>query len=84
MLGNQPDAIEQVRVGGIEFGNFNLGPMGQVVPAANVVSLPFIFKNVDHMHRVMDGPIGEEIGRGNGREGPGRPGLVRLRRALVL
>lgn len=61
VLGTQPDAIEQVRLGGIDFAVFNLGPMGQVVPATNVVSLPFIFKNLDHMHRVMDGPIGEEL-----------------------
>lgn len=62
VLGSQPDAIEQVRVGAIEFGNFNLGPMGPVVPEADVVNLPFIFKGLDHMHRVMDGPVGEEIG----------------------
>lgn len=62
VLGSQPDAIEQVRVGGLDFAVFNLGPIGQVVPAASVVSLPFIFKNMDHMHRVMDGPIGDEIG----------------------
>jgi len=42
-LGTQPDAIEQVRIGGLEIGNFNLGPIGPVAPEANVVSLPFIF-----------------------------------------
>ena len=62
VLGNQPDAIEQVRVGAIEYGNFNLGPMGTVVPEVDVVNLPFIFKDLDHMYRVMNGPVGEEIG----------------------
>lgn len=61
VLGSQPDAIEQVRLGAIEIGNFNLGPMGPTVPETNVVNLPFIFKDLDHMHRVMDGPIGDEI-----------------------
>lgn len=61
VLGNQPDAIEQVRVGAIEYGNFNLGPMGPTVPETDVVNLPFIFKSDDHMHRVMDGPVGDEI-----------------------
>ena len=64
VLGDQPDAIEQVRLGAIEFGEFNLGPLGQVAPQANVVSLPFIFKSVDAMHAVMDGPIGEDIAAG--------------------
>ncbi len=69
VLGTQPDAIEQVRLGGIDFAVFNLGPMGQVVPATNVVSLPFIFKGMDHMHRVMDGPIGDEIGAAMAEKG---------------
>lgn len=59
VLGNQPDAIEQVRQGALDFGNFNLGPMGPVVPAVNVVSLPFIFKSSEHMYRVMDGEVGQ-------------------------
>lgn len=61
VLGSQPDAIEQVRLGAIEYAVFNLGPMGPVVPATNVVSLPFVFDNVDHMHKVMDGEIGDDI-----------------------
>ncbi|MGF1592560.1 MAG: TRAP transporter substrate-binding protein [Kiloniellaceae bacterium] len=61
VLGNQPDAIEQMRLGSIDFAVFNLGPMGQVVPATNVVNLPFIFKGLDHMHRVVDGPVGQQL-----------------------
>lgn len=64
VLGNQPDAIEQVRIGGLAIGNFNLGPMGPMAPAANVVSLPFIFKNMDHMHRALDGEAGDQISAG--------------------
>ncbi len=59
VLGSQPDAIEQVRNAGLDVGNFNLGPMGPIIPATNVVSLPFIFNNVAHMHRAMDGDVGK-------------------------
>ncbi len=69
VLGNQPDAIEQVRLGGLAFGNFNLGPMGPIVPEVDVVNLPFIFKDIDHMYRVMNGPIGDEISAAMAREG---------------
>ena len=58
VLGNQPDALEQVRIGAIEIGNFNLGPIGPMVKEANLVSLPFIFKSVPHMFRVLDGEAG--------------------------
>jgi len=61
VLGSQPDAIKQVQLGGLDFAVFNMGPMGPIVPEANVVSLPFIFKDMDHMHRVMDGPFGDKM-----------------------
>lgn len=64
VLGSQPDAIEQVRIGAIEVGNFNLGPIGPIAPAANVVSLPFVFKSVEHMHRALDGAAGDKINAG--------------------
>lgn len=59
VLGSQPDAIEQVRNGGIQVGQFNLGPMGPIIPTTNVVSLPFIFNDVPHMFRAMDGEVGK-------------------------
>ena len=68
-LGTQPDAIEQVRIGALEIGNFNLGPIGPVAPEANVVSLPFIFSDMDHMHRALDGEAGEQISAGMAKKG---------------
>ncbi len=68
-LGSQPDAIEQVRLGGLEIGNFNLGPIGPVAPEANVVSLPFIFKDVPHMFRVMESEAGQAIADGMAAKG---------------
>ncbi|WP_425500088.1 TRAP transporter substrate-binding protein [Pikeienuella piscinae] len=68
-LGSQPDAIEQVRLGGLQIGNFNLGPIGPIAAEANVVSLPFIFKDVPHMFRVLDGEAGEMIAKGMAAEG---------------
>ncbi|WP_420333678.1 TRAP transporter substrate-binding protein [Roseibium sp.] len=64
VLGSQPDAIEQTRLGVIDFGVFSLGPMGQVVPEANVVSLPFIFKSIPQMYELMDGEAGAALSKG--------------------
>jgi tripartite ATP-independent transporter DctP family solute receptor len=61
VLGDQSDAIEQTRNGALDFANFNMGPMGPIVPATNVFSLPFLFNDVEHMHTVMDGEIGERF-----------------------
>ncbi|WP_394180624.1 TRAP transporter substrate-binding protein [Yoonia maritima] len=64
VLGSQPDAIEQIRLGVIDFGEFSLGPMGTSIPETNVVSLPFIFPSIPAMYEMMDGEVGEAIGAG--------------------
>ncbi|ART64312.1 TRAP transporter substrate-binding protein [Kushneria marisflavi] len=61
VLGDQPDAIEQTRSGALNFANFNMGPMGPIVPETDVLSLPFLFKDIDAMHKVMDGEIGQRF-----------------------
>ncbi|GAB3485662.1 TRAP transporter substrate-binding protein [Marinomonas epiphytica] len=61
VLGSQGDAIQMMQIGSVQFAGFSLGPMGTEIPEANIVSLPFIFKNVDHMHRVLDGPFGQRL-----------------------
>ncbi len=68
-LGSQPDAVEQVRAGALEVGNFNLGPIGPIVAEANVVSLPFVFKDVPHMFRVLDSEGGAAIAAGMAAKG---------------
>lgn len=69
VLGSQPDAIEQVRNGALDFGNFNLGPMGEIVPATNVLSLPFLFTGIDQMHAAMDGAPGQKLSDAMSEEG---------------
>ena len=69
VLGSQPDAIEQLRIGALEVASFSLGPIGPIVPEANVLSLPFIFKDPKHMFRVMDGEGGKIINEGMKKKG---------------
>jgi tripartite ATP-independent transporter DctP family solute receptor len=69
VLGDQPDAIDQVRNGALDFANFNLGPMGEFVPSINVLSLPFLFTGIDQMHAVMDGDIGRRLSDDMSEEG---------------
>ena len=60
-LGEEKDTIEQTRFGVIDMNRINLAPLNNLVPETVVPALPFIFKSVDHMHHVMDGPIGDQI-----------------------
>ena len=60
-LGEEKDTIEQTRFGVIDLNRVSLGPFNNLVPESKVPSLPYIFRSIDHMHKVMDGPIGDEI-----------------------
>jgi len=62
-LGEQDQAIEQMQFGGVDFAVFNLVPLNNIVPETQVATLPYAFKSVDHMHRVVDGPIGAELSK---------------------
>lgn len=60
-LGEEKDTIEQTRLGVIDLNRVSLGPFNNLIEETKIPSLPYIFRSTEHMHRVMDGPIGEEI-----------------------
>jgi tripartite ATP-independent transporter DctP family solute receptor len=60
-LGQEKDTIEQTRFGVIDLNRINMGPLNNLIPETNVPGLPFVFRSVAHMRKVMDGPIGDEI-----------------------
>lgn len=60
-LGQEKDTIDQTRFGVIDMNRINMAPFNNLIPATNVPSLPFIFRSVDHMRKVMDGPIGDSL-----------------------
>ena len=60
-LGDEKDTIQQTQFGVIDMNRVNLAPLNGLVPETRVPALPFLFRSVDHMHKVMDGPIGDEI-----------------------
>ncbi|WP_435168983.1 TRAP transporter substrate-binding protein [Falsirhodobacter sp. 1013] len=60
-LGEEKDTIEQTQFGVIDMVRASFGSFNDIVPITQLTSMPYLFKSEDHMHRVMDGPIGEEI-----------------------
>lgn len=60
-LGQEKDTIEQTQFGVIDMNRVSLGPFNNIIEETQVPSLPFIFRSTDHMHRVMDGPVGQQI-----------------------
>ena len=57
-LGEEKETIEQTRVGAIDLNRTNVALIGSFVPSMNVLAMPFLFRSIDHLHKVLDGPIG--------------------------
>ena len=68
-LGEEKETIEQTRVGAIDINRVNAAPLASFAPEANVLAIPFLFRSIEHLHRVLDGPIGEAILDSFGRHG---------------
>ncbi len=60
-LGEENETIKQTRVGAIDINRINTAPLTQVIPELEALAIPFLFSSIDHLHRVLDGPVGEEI-----------------------
>ena len=60
-LGGEKEMIEQAQVGALDLARISVGPVGTVVDALNVFNLPFVFRDEEHMRKVIDGEIGEEL-----------------------
>jgi tripartite ATP-independent transporter DctP family solute receptor len=60
-LGGEKDTIEQTKLGALDLVRINVAPMNNICPETMVATLPFLFRSKDHMRKVLDGPVGEEI-----------------------
>src|SRR2546430_7870060 len=60
-LGGEKEMIEQTQVGALQIARISVGAMGPVVDDLNVFNMPFIFRDEQHMRKVIDGPIGQEL-----------------------
>jgi tripartite ATP-independent transporter DctP family solute receptor len=60
-LGEEKDTIEQTQLGVLDMNRVSMVALNNIIPMSQVPSLPFLFKSVAQMRRVLDGPIGDDI-----------------------
>ncbi|ADZ69556.1 TRAP transporter substrate-binding protein [Polymorphum gilvum] len=60
-LGGERDVIEGLQIGSVELTISSTGPLGNFVPEALVLDLPFLFKDYANARAVLDGAIGQEL-----------------------
>ncbi|WP_262692682.1 TRAP transporter substrate-binding protein [Kordiimonas aestuarii] len=60
-LGREKDTLQLARVGALACTRVHSSALNNAVPATRILSLPYVFDSTEHMRRVFDGPVGEEI-----------------------
>ena len=60
-LGEESQTIEQTRAGAIDLDRINVAAIGEVAPVLNILAQPFLFRSIDHLYKVIDGAIGDDI-----------------------
>jgi len=61
VLGQEREAIEMTQTGAIDFIRVGINPLSSLNPQLNALGMPFLFRDREHMFRVLDGPIGDEV-----------------------
>ena len=60
-LGDERATIELLQLGTLDVSKVSSGVMENFVPEMGVFSLPYLFRDRDHLWQTLNGPIGEEI-----------------------
>jgi tripartite ATP-independent transporter DctP family solute receptor len=60
-LGGEREMVEGAQIGTVDLVITSTGPVGNFVPDTLITDIPFLFRDYEHAHAVLDGPIGQEI-----------------------
>lgn len=58
-LGREADVLNQMRYGGVDFARVSLSQLAELDPNLNVLQMPYLYNDADHMWAVLEGTIGE-------------------------
>ena len=60
-LGGETEMMANLRTGELDFGIIGAGIVAAVEPTFGLTELPFIWKDAGHVHRSLDGAIGQRM-----------------------
>ena len=60
-LGAESGVIAQMQYGGIDFARVSLSQLAEYIPELNVLQMPYLYSDSDHMWKVLDGRIGSDF-----------------------
>jgi len=60
-LGSEREMIEQVQMGGLDMAKVSTSPLESFIPKFSVFSVPYLFRDSEHLWKVLEGPVGERL-----------------------
>ena len=60
-LGDEKSVIEQIQFGGIDMSRVSLTPLSEFSRNLMALQLPYLYRDADHMWKVLDGDIGKDL-----------------------
>lgn len=60
-LGDQRDLLEGLQLGTVDIALTSSAVLAQFAPKVQVIDLPYIFRDSQHVYKVLDGPLAKEI-----------------------
>lgn len=68
-LGGQRDLLEGLQLGTVDIVLTSTAVLSNFIPKCQVIDLPFIFRDREHVYKVVDGPLAEKIYEGAESQG---------------
>lgn len=60
-LGDEKTVVEQVQFGAIDFARISVSPVSEFAKDLNALQMPYLYRDGEHMWKVLNGPIGEAM-----------------------
>jgi tripartite ATP-independent transporter DctP family solute receptor len=60
-FGDDVESLTNMRLGTLAFSTNSQGSTAGVVPEFNLIGLPFLFRDLEHAYKVVDGPVGAKL-----------------------
>ncbi len=60
-LGGERETIEGLQLGTVDMMIASTGTLSNFVPDVGVVDIPFLFRDLAHARKTLDGPVGQEL-----------------------
>lgn len=58
---DETDSINALKTGDVDFARVSTAPLSPFVPEINLVNLPYLFRDRDHMWKVLNSEVGNRI-----------------------